>query len=104
MEESLPMFVARRQKRIMYLQTQFTENCVDLETAAELQGLLKSYQGLLAKLVRTTAPEEQEALKLELQNSDRKLTRAFEERRLATSPKNQDGTSATLVMKPRNVE
>lgn len=98
--ESLALFLARRQKRLAYWRAAFTPNIIDAELGREISGMLDTYALLLAKSTKQASEAEQKETRSRLLTTERELTGLFEARRLRTSTVSPKRPENTPLMKP----
>ena len=98
---SLALFLAIRQKRLIYLRNAFNPSSVSAAEAKEIQEMLSTYALVMSKLTKATSDLERKELEDRILTTDRKLTSLFELRRLFTGKLRPTGDYSTIVEKPR---
>ena len=81
----LSMELGTRQKRLVWLKSQLSEQNLAPEKLSEAQEQLKTYALLLAKLARANSDADQSENLLRLQSIDRELSSFFELARLESA-------------------
>lgn len=99
--ENIALFLASRQKRLIYWRDTFRSNTLPSKEGHELGAQLNTYALLLSKLTKQTSPAEREETLDKLLSLETKLTSAFELRRLYTGNLRPTSAASTIVMKPR---
>ena len=85
MTEDLSLFLARRQKRLLYWQERF--NCQELsaEASQRFQETFEKYNSLIAAAARAKDEQTRDSACQALRSIDREMNSLFEARRLLTS-------------------
>ena len=98
---SLALFLATRQKRLIYLKNAFDPGSVSESEGKEIQEMLSTYGLVMSKLTKATSDAERKELEDRILTTDRKLTSLFELRRLFTGKLRPTDGYSTVVNKPR---
>lgn len=85
MAENVALFLASRQKRLMFWLDRFNAESLPEALRTGVLSLLKEYRTAINKAAKASEQQEQEGLFEELKIIDRKLDSLFEARRLLTS-------------------